>query len=125
MIEIYSFIIETTRRCNMRCRHCLRGDPENKAMKRKYLDSFLSQVGYISSVTFTGGEPTLPSGMNAICDFMDSCCKYKVDVGGFYIVTNGKVWRPEFATLVNELWVFCSDNEASGIDISGDQFHEP
>lgn len=107
----------------MQCLHCLRGAPQNKSMKRETLRLFLSQINYISSVTFTGGEPTLPSGIKAMRDFMEICNHYRIPVGSFYFVTNGKKWRPEILKLVRDLYNFCDDNEASSIEISNDQFH--
>lgn len=123
-MDIYSFVMETTRRCNMKCGHCLRGEPQNKTMSNEYMRLFLSQINYISSITFTGGEPTLPSGMKVIWDFMDICNRYDVDIGSFYLVTNAKVWRPELPALISALYNFCSDNEVSCIDISTDQYHD-
>jgi len=121
---LYNLVVEVTRRCNMRCSHCLRGEPQNKAMKHKHLINFLKQVDYISDVTFTGGEPTLPSGIKAIYDFMDVCRMFRVSVGSFYMVTNAKVWRPEIPRLIVDLYHFCDNNEVSGVDISIDQFHD-
>lgn len=123
-MDIYSFVMETTRRCNMRCGHCLRGDPQNKTMSNSYMRLFLSQINYISSVSFTGGEPTLPSGIQVMWDFMEICNIYGVDVGSFYMVTNAKIWRPELPRLISALYNFCSDNEISCVDISTDQYHE-
>jgi len=108
----------------MLCGHCLRGDRQNKSMSRVHLRNFLRNINYISSVTFTGGEPTLPSGIKAIYDFMEICNILGVDVGSFYMVTNAKKQRPEIPIMINDLYNFCSDNEISSIDISTDQFHE-
>lgn len=121
---INDLIIEVTRRCNMKCDHCLRGDTQNKSMKDEYMYNLLGQVEYISSVTFTGGEPTLPSGIKTIERFMEICNELNVRVGNFYIVTNAKVWRKEFPELINRLYNFCDDNEISGIHISNDVFHD-
>lgn len=123
-MQIYNFIVETTRRCNMKCPHCLRGEPQNKTMKKEYLYRFLKQIKYISTVTFTGGEPTLPSGMKVMQDFMETCNHLNVLVGNFYFVTNAKVWRPKLPSLVNDLYNFCEENDVSSIEISTDQFHE-
>jgi MoaA/NifB/PqqE/SkfB family radical SAM enzyme len=109
----------------MKCSHCLRGKAQNKTMKREYLTRFLSQIHYIGTVTFTGGEPTLPSGQKVIRDFMDVCIQEGVSVGNFYIVTNAKIWRPELPKLIKDLYNFCEDNEISLLDISSDQFHDP
>ena len=123
-IDIYNIVLETTRKCNMKCAHCLRGEPQNKCMDDQHMRDFLLQVDYISTVTFTGGEPTLPSGMKIIERFMEICNELGVDVGNFFIVTNAKTWRNKFPELIHRLYDFCSDNDVSGIDISGDKFHE-
>lgn len=123
-MEIYNLVVEVTRRCNMKCPHCLRGEPQNKTMKREHLTAFLKQVSYISNITFTGGEPTLPSGMRVMEDFMEICNRWQVEVGSFYFVTNAKVWRPELPGLIAALYEFCEDNEATSIEISTDQFHD-
>jgi hypothetical protein len=123
-MELYNLVVEVTRRCNMLCGHCLRGKRQNKSMSRVHLHNFLRNLNYISSVTFTGGEPTLPSGITAVYDFMEICNILGVDVGSFYMVTNAKVRRPEIPIMVKDLYNFCSDNEVSSIDISTDQFHE-
>lgn len=55
-------VIEITRRCNMCCAHCLRGDAENVDIQEKYIDAFLdsfSNGGYIGTIIFTGGEISL------------------------------------------------------------------
>ena len=57
-----SVFIEVTRRCNMCCAHCLRGDAENIDIQEKYIDAFLDSFekgACISSLTFTGGEISL------------------------------------------------------------------
>jgi hypothetical protein len=93
-------------------------------MKEEYLRNLLSQVNYISTVTFSGGEPTLPSGLKAIDMFIDLCYEYNVGVGNFYIVTNGKVWRSKLPRTIWRLYNLCDENDISGIDVSSDQFHE-
>jgi hypothetical protein len=93
-------------------------------MSKDHLRNLLRQINYVSSVTFTGGEPTLPSGINVIYDFMDICNEFGVCVGSFYIVSNAKIWRPEIPVMIYDLYKFCDDNEISMFDISIDQFHD-
>jgi hypothetical protein len=121
---ILDLVIEVTRRCNMKCAHCLRGEPQNKTLKEEHLRNLLRQVSYISNVTFTGGEPTLPSGLKMINKFIDLCHAYEVEVGNWYIVTNGLKYRSNLPRTIWRLQNLCCDNEVSGIDISDDKFHE-
>ena len=60
-LSIDNLIIEITRRCNMACAHCLRGDAQNIDIDPSYMLKLLrdNNIDYISMVTFTGGEPTL------------------------------------------------------------------
>lgn len=83
-MRIYSannVFIEVTRRCNMCCAHCLRGDAESIDIQEKYIDAFLDNFekgAYISSLTFTGGEislniPAIRYTLNAIGDVVSGC----------------------------------------------------
>ena len=58
-IGVRSLILEVTRRCNMCCDHCLRGDAQDLDMQKETVDALLEQVGSIGGVTFSGGEPLL------------------------------------------------------------------
>lgn len=51
--------IELTRRCNMCCSHCLRGDAQDKSMHIAHIDALLDQTQVIGHLHFAGGEPTL------------------------------------------------------------------
>jgi len=108
----------------MRCGHCLRGEPENKQMSPTHINNFLRQIDYIGTLTFTGGEPTLPSGLKVIKYFLEACRVFTVDISSFYIVTNAKVWRSEFPKIIRKYYDYTDDHECSGISISGDQYHE-
>lgn len=58
-ITFENLTIELTRRCNMKCGHCLRGEAQEVDIDRKYIDSLLDQTELIGGMFFTGGEPTL------------------------------------------------------------------
>jgi organic radical activating enzyme len=120
-MQISSLIIETTRKCQLRCRHCLRGNAQPKDIKLEYIDDLLSRTERIGSVTFTGGEPTL--NPRAIQYFVNRCRDKKVGVGGFYIATNGIRVTNDFLLAVIDLWTLCDDNELSAIELSNDDFH--
>ena len=51
--------IEVTQRCNLNCDHCLRGCARNVNITKEIIDKTLDNFEHISSITFTGGEPTL------------------------------------------------------------------
>lgn len=121
-LRIDNIVIETTRRCNMVCDHCLRGKAENINMRKSIQEKFLSHVCEINSATFTGGEPSLyPQAIN---DFIDICIEKNIYVGNFYIATNAKQASDEFILALVRLYLFCKDNEMSQVQISNDEFHQ-
>lgn len=121
-MEIYNFVIELTRRCNMTCPHCLRGELQKISQKREYLAELFSRVRYISTLTLTGGEPSIvPHIIEMVIDIAQG---YNVEIGSFYIATNGKRITPKFVEAVDRLHWYCTDNEMSRVDISNDIHHE-
>ena len=118
----HTVIIEATRRCNMTCEHCLRGEAQNLDMSKMYIDALMCQMGYISEITFTGGEPSLvPEVLEQV---LFSAKYYNVDVGSFYLVTNGKRITEEFAIACLKWYAYCEDNECTGVELSQDDFHD-
>lgn len=121
-IQIDSLVIELTRRCNMKCEHCLRGNTQNIDIDLNYVESLFKKLNYISSLTLSGGEPSLvPNDINHIIEIAK---KYQVEIGNFYIATNGKKVSNEFLLALINLWTYCSDNEISQINVSNDEYHE-
>ncbi len=116
-----------TEECNCNCVMC----PQPPRKDEDDLFDFNKRILHllepdkVENICLTGGEPTLPSGMRVIRDFMDVCREFDVLVDNFYIVTNAKKWRPELPKLLYDLYHFCDCNDISCLDISTDQFHDP
>lgn len=124
-----SVFIEVTRRCNMCCAHCLRGDAESIDIQEKYIDAFLDSFekgAYISSLTFTGGEISL--NIPAIRYTLKAVKERGIAVGSFYMVTNGKTVdkMADLAMASLEWWTYCDekDDDMCSLCISSDNFHE-
>ena len=124
-----SVFIEVTRRCNMCCAHCLRGDAESIDIQEKYIDAFLDSFekgAYISSLTFTGGEISL--NIPAIRYTLKAVKERGIAVGSFYMVTNGKAVdkMADLAMASLEWWTYCDekDGDMCSLCISSDNFHE-
>ena len=120
-MEIRNLIIETTRRCNMKCQHCLRGAVQNMDMETKYIDSLLSQFRSIGNVTFSGGEPSL--NVPIMEYFLSECKRRNVYVGSFYVATNGLKPSIDFTVFCLKMFAFCSDKEMCRVDLSNDMYH--
>lgn len=115
--------IETTRRCNMSCEHCLRGPAQNKDLNPDVLDSFFKHVTHIYNLTPTGGEPTL--NPNALLQIKQAIQKYNVTLSTLYIVTNALQIPDEFIKNFMDLLLLTDESyEYSGITVSHDIYHD-
>jgi MoaA/NifB/PqqE/SkfB family radical SAM enzyme len=125
-MELYisDLILEVTRRCNMTCKHCMRGDAQDLDMRKEVIDRVLDAVeGHgIGTVTFTGGEPTL--NVPIIQYFVDQVRERKVGVGSFFVVTNGKIESLSLVHALMDLYGHCDENDMSALVVSSDMYHE-
>ena len=121
---ISQLVIEVTRRCNMECLHCMRGDAQDKDITTAVIDRVLDSVeGHgIGSVTITGGEPSL--NPTAIQYFVEQVQSRKIGVGSFYVVTNGKVESLPLVHTLIDLYAYCEEPEMSFLVVSKDRYHE-
>lgn len=120
-LSIDQLSIEITRRCNMSCPHCLRGEAEAIDMNLDYVKILFSKIDCIYSLTLTGGEPSLKPEL--IREVVKLAGQAGVEIYNFYIATNGKDISDEFLLAILELYCYCSDNEISGVEMSVDEFH--
>jgi len=119
-VPIENLIIEVTRRCNMQCEHCLRGEQQDKDLNLNKLDKFLSNVESVGSITFTGGEPMLNS--KAIYKIIDMLEKYNLECS-LSLITNGTV-ECDY-NLISKMFKFVGyDNEAIYLAVSRDEYHD-
>ena len=111
-MEIYveSLVIEVTRRCNMRCEHCLRGDAQNLDIAKTFLSEIAKHI-YPGSVTFTGGEPSL--NVPAIKRYFELAERYGTMPNFFYVATNGAASYSKM-----------EEPDMCEVDVSVDMFHE-
>ena len=124
-IHYDTLTFEVTRRCNMRCQHCLRGDAQCLDMPDEVIDKALENVSDVNNITFSGGEPTL--NLHAIRHVLDVCKERNICVSSFFLATNGKEITPEFVHLMVDWYVYCQscDSETfSSVALSIDKFHE-
>jgi organic radical activating enzyme len=120
-VDIYNLIYEITRRCNARCEHCLRGPAQKVDMSDEIINRSLEGVGSISTITFTGGEPSL--AVDRIRYILKAVKERGICVDSFYLVTNGKVKSLDLCLALMEWYAYCDSNEMSSLCISKDQYH--
>jgi hypothetical protein len=125
--EIGTVLVELTRRCNMECRHCMRGPAENAGMKPSVMRALMAKLRGIpvSTVALGGGENTLaPGKVAALADMMS---EHGVSPGTFCIVTNGKAMPRAFAEAVAKINSMAETYVAASFDdchdnVSADEF---
>lgn len=124
-MDIYELVIEVTRKCNIRCEHCMRGNPQRKEIANATIDKLLEGVTSISNVTFSGGEPSL--NVPAIRYFTKAIKARGILLSGFLVITNGKKASLELVHALLELYTLVEPferKERCTLLISNDQWHE-
>lgn len=119
-------VLEITRRCNMHCEHCLRGDAQNKDMPFEIAKQALDSAKQIRTLTLTGGEPTL--NIILMEQILEYAKQIQLPITNFYIVTNGKDVSDRFMHILLEYWLytqqFYNGEEYPGVALSIDKYHE-
>lgn len=89
MKKIYfkQLMVEVTRRCQLKCEHCMRGEAQNLEISTEVIDTFLEQAAGIGDLFFTGGEPTLAT--DKMDYFLDRMIEKEIPLGGISYITNG------------------------------------
>lgn len=122
--------IELTRRCNMTCAHCLRGESQNLDISFKVINQIAKHVR-CGTVVFTGGEPSLNT-MGIDYYFKRAEASGNIP-DSFYVVTNGVDSRRMSnlaLSLLNAYGIICRHNGEpdeyllGGVTVSQDRFHE-
>lgn len=104
-------ILEITRRCNMKCPHCLRGDAENMDMSEDIVKNLFAGIESVSTLTFSGGEPSL--AVHVMRRALDVCRNNGINVRQVYIVTNGLTVSDEFITVCRDWDAYCLECQLS------------
>jgi len=96
-VVLNQLTVEVTRRCNMACGHCLRGDAENVDLTGMDIDSVLDQTEAIGRLILTGGEPTL--NMGAIQHIANGIARRGIPLMRVQIITNGLIYEERLVAL--------------------------
>ena len=95
--------IELTRRCNERCKHCLRGDAMDTDLSKEVIDALFdnNNIRLIENLYLSGGEPTMNS--KALSYLVDKIIEKKVVVGTYRVIINGTYYEEEFGNAIRRL----------------------
>mgnify|MGYP000373554953 FL=1 len=88
-LPFHRIMFEITRRCNLCCAHCFRGEPQNIDISEEIIDRSLDQISSCFSFDVTGGEPFLvPEKLEYL---VDGIIKKKMRFTSFSLVVNGTI----------------------------------
>lgn len=121
-LKLDHLLLEVTRKCNMSCRHCMRGNAEDVSMDYAVIDRIFQETRYIGHLCLTGGEPSLAP--DVIREILYMARRSDCQIGHFFCAVNAKVFISEFATALTELYSYCNDKNKCVLIVSTDQFHE-
>ena len=96
-----SFCFEITRKCNMKCLHCMRGEAQDLTISKQVIDECLDNIAGIYNFILTGGEPFLEPDM--IEYLFDGIIRREITVYGFSCMTNGSIRNEKIAAAWNRL----------------------
>lgn len=125
-LKLEELMLETTRDCNLACKHCVRGPSEKVTMAPGIIEAAMSDIKSIGALSFTGGEPALHPQI--IKRTLTEVQRHKIGVDSVYIATNGTVESLEFATTLMEWYAYCmkcgGEAEMFSLRISNTAFHD-
>lgn len=73
-LQLNEFAIEITRKCNMKCAHCLRGEAQKRNIHKKYITKVLCDYSYETQdelYLFDINETSFFEGIKSIIFNMD------------------------------------------------------
>lgn len=120
-INFKNLMLEITRKCNMKCAHCMRGEQQDETMSIDTIQKLFEDVNEIEQLSITGGEPSLaPEQIRWIAYYAKS---NGIIIGSFFCATNAGKYSKEFVDALTYLYDVCSEQNKCILTISTDQFH--
>ena len=117
-VNVRTLLLELTRKCNLECKHCFRGDSQNIYMNKEIINYIFNNVCRINTLLLTGGEPLL--ALEQLKCIRDNIMKDLTNINKVSIVTNGTVLSLDIIDILNDI----STRAYLEIDISDDKFHD-
>jgi len=99
-IYVVNLNILLSGKCNLQCKHCMRGKSCSDIMTEQTMDTVFSQIDYIHNLSICGGEPLLD--VNQLRLLFESIKKNDILLGNYGMVSNGTMYTEEVETLLQE-----------------------
>lgn len=124
-------MIEVTRKCNLKCKHCMRGDAQDLNISKKIIDNLLDQVVGIENLFLTGGEPLLAD--DEVEYIVDEIIRRNMVIRELSFVTNGTVLSDKMVNTLDKINTYIKNlnknifnvelNHNVTVFISKDRYH--
>ncbi len=128
-IIIDDLCIEVTRKCNMNCQHCMRGEAQNISLDYNLIDTLFNNpelnIIAINRLIITGGEPTL--NYKTVLEIIKKIMQKSISLKSFIMVTNGSNYNNELIDALNTFYQYklsFNKNDTFDIICSLDQYHQ-
>ena len=122
-VSFDTVMLEVTRKCNMNCAHCMRGEMRDFDMQLYALKELFSQTKSIKHLGLTGGEPSLAPYVIKWIGYYAN--QYDCKIDSFFCATNAKHYSEEFVKELSNLYYLCENKDDCILTVSTDQFHSP
>lgn len=116
-LNVRTLLLELTRQCNLECKHCFRGESENKYMSVNIIDKVFKNIARINTILLTGGEPLL--AVNQLKEITEILKQDRINIKDFIIVTNGTILTDD---IINMFFII-KEKTNFEIRVSNDKFH--
>lgn len=97
--------VELTRKCNMSCPHCMRGEAQNKTITKEVIDRLCHNITIVDSFGITGGEPLLEPDM---LHYLIEKVRLLPHVFLLTLTTNGTIITP---SVIEDIERFCTTSD--------------
>ena len=110
---------EITRKCNLKCSFCLRGEAQSITMSKQVIDSVFEKIIDVNNIEITGGEPLL--AIDTLEYIINKLIHSKWNTKTFSLITNGTIANQRVVELLSTL---CTKrNMCIFFGVSADIFH--
>lgn len=124
-IKVLYLSLLITENCNLKCRHCFRGENQNVDITDETIENTFSKVDEIGCLILTGGEPLFSlNTIDKIRKVISSIKKNNVIVHTIQLVTNGTIYSGEIEQVLSELYSLALNKNATYLLVSADDYHD-
>ena len=112
--------IEITRKCNKKCKHCMKGESQNISISKNIIDKLFLDVEDCNEIQLFGGEPLLE--IDIIDYLVDKIIESNWNVTAIQLTTNGTIQDSKICDVFKK---FCNSRQDrfTLLRISDDTFH--